>query len=201
MPIPEPSKLAAVRPTANAAVWTVQLPNGQQHGPLSNPEIQSLVESGVIPPSSLAWNSQVGAWQRVVDIMRPVVASLGDSPSSSPSHAPRAASPSAAPELAQLFDHIQGDRQRISVDRQRQTQSELATAKEIKTVSEFAGKAVATSVGIVLLMIAVLAWAGVGLQNFNLGRAALLPVFLAGATAALISWILPYFYSSGRRRK
>lgn len=191
---PEPSKLAAIRPAVHAAVWTIQLPNGQQHGPLSESEIRSLIESGVIPTSSLAWNAQVGSWQRVVEVMSPVVANPSDVPTSPPPHLAPSTSSNVEPALTQLFDHINGDRQQHARLR-------VATANEIKTVSEWTGKVVAAGVGIVLLVIAVFAWAGAGPQNFNLGRVALLPILLAGATAALVSWILPYFYASRGRRK
>jgi len=199
--MPRPKQTDGHLAADRSANWTIQLPNGQQHGPLSGPEIQALVESGVIPTTSLAWNPQVGSWLRVVDIVSPIVANHG---SGTTSLAPRVASsysPKTEPELAQLFDHIQGDRQRIDCDRQQQARSKIATANEVKTVSEWAGRVVAAVVGIVLLMIAVFAWAGAGPQNFNLGRVALVPMLLAGATAALVSWILPYFYSSRRRSK
>jgi hypothetical protein len=198
---PEPSKLAAIRPTANAPVWTIQLPNGQQYGPLSESEIQSLIESGVIPASSLAWNAQVGSWQRVVDVMSSVVANHSDVLTSPPPRLAPTTSSSIEPALTQLFDHINGDRQHAERERQQQGRARVATANEIKSVSEWAGKAVAAGVGIVLVVIAVFAWAGAGPQNFNLGRVALLPILFAGATAALVSWILPYFYSSRGRRK
>jgi hypothetical protein len=194
MPVPEPSKVAAVRPTASAAVWTVQLPDGQQYGPLSESEIQSLIESGVIPTSSQAWNAQVGSWQRVVDVMSPVVDNHSDVLISPPPRFAPTTSSSIEPALTQLFTHISGDRQQ-------QGRVRVATTNEIKTVSEWAGKAVVAGVGIVLLVIAVFAWTGAGPQNFNLGRVALLPILFAGATAALVSWILPYFYSSRGRRK
>ncbi len=199
--MPGPKYTAGHIAVDRSAPWTIQLPNGQQHGPLSGPEIQSLLESWVIPPSSLAWNAQVGSWQRVVDVISSVAANHGGGATSRTLDDPPTALSTIEPELTQLLDHIQVDRQRSDRDRQKQAASSEAAAQEIKAVSEWSGRAVAAGTGLVLVMVAVGSWVGLGPQNFNLGRAAVLPMLLAGATAALASWILPYYYSSVRRQK
>jgi hypothetical protein len=184
------------------AVWIVQLPNGQQHGPLSRAEVESLLGCGAIPSVCAIRNVQDAAWLRASDLFPPITATCISEPSPIPAKSQAAdqgnlggdgtpVRPVADSSLAGLFDHVNRSHEQRDAEKRN-------AEKEIRRIAHWVGGVVGVALAGILGSLIVVDLANGGRHNF--AAVASIPVIAAGIATAIATWLLPNFYSSLRKR-